>query len=217
MAWILAVIVGEQIFLAYMKEYANYQGMNHYDAVNPSMTVGKAVMDVGTIEFASGSRIDLTRSMTFQDRDTYCVAPIVANHDTPPTPRDRQELTIPKGPVLNFDFWAVGINCCWGESPGFACGIALGERPRSGLRVLGEKELKYYKHAVKQAVAEYQIKVDNPLFFYLTPAVEKMNPVETFRIQAHKYYIIGMIVHFGFQLFCVILAVGGFWKAGIMM
>merc|ERR1719160_616815 len=98
-------------FHSNLEPYYDVTNLNTYPAVDPSRMRGVQLMDAGRIMFTRGSKLDIERSMGFRNKETYCVAPIVSGAD--PQHMDR------------YDFWAVGVGCCSGYSPGskadFSC------------------------------------------------------------------------------------------------
>merc|ERR1719443_992372 len=116
--------------------------MNSYPSVNPATKRGQQMMDSGRVYFAPGTALDVKKSMGFKNHDTYCVAPITNGCDKLPT----------------YDFWAVGVNCCNGASTAFRCGDFNNPHARSGLRVIREDQHPFFRLAVKQAEAAYNIK-----------------------------------------------------------
>ncbi|CAK0811742.1 unnamed protein product, partial [Prorocentrum cordatum] len=122
--------------------------LNSYKGVDPSRVDGQRLLDAGTVEFAAGTRLDLSKSMGFKNSVMYCVAPIVLG-DFPPAV---------------YDFWAVGTDCCSEHSADFACGEYDNPDARSGLRLTSTSQKEYYALAVEQAEATYGVKASNPVF-----------------------------------------------------
>merc|ERR1719345_356910 len=156
------------------------------------------MMDGGQLMFTEGSKLDLSMSMGFKNLELYCVAPIVGGSD-------------PKH-ISSYDFWAVGMNCCSGSKADFHCGEFNNPRAAAGLRLMRDDQRAFFRLAVQQAEAAYNIKAAHPLFFYwMQDPVAEMN---SYRDDGFKYYLLGIFTHFSFNLFCVVCAVVGFSKIG---
>lgn len=192
--WVVAIVLGRLNFAVHAQPYYNYMDLREYSQVDPSRMTGKQIMDAGRVHFVSNASLDLRLSTGFKNEDMYCAAPI----------------SIPGQPLQSYDFWAVGLGCCSGASADFHCGEYNNPGARSGLRLLDDRQRAFFRLAVKQSEATYQIKAKHPVFFYWTqdPTAE----MEYVKNEGIKYYAIGMIVHFGWQLLCVGLALSSFFK-----
>jgi len=146
LAWLLALALGGYNFEMNVTVFNQVNSLHSYKDVDPSRVDGQRMMDAGTIQFATGTRLDVSKSMGFRNSAIYCVAPIIIG-DMPPA---------------TYDFWAVGTGCCSEHSADFACGEYDNTNARSGLRLISDKE--YYALAVQQAEATYGVKASNPVF-----------------------------------------------------
>lgn len=192
--WVLGAVYGNVNYWYYMQSAYDYGNLNEYYYVNPARMRGAQMMDAGKVYFVNGTGLDLRRSMGFKNLDTYCVAPI----------------TLDGLPLASYDFWAVGLGCCSGNSADFHCGQYDNPNALSGLRFLQDKERAFFRLAVQQAEATYGLKSDHPLFFYWTD--NAAGEQDGFAADGYKWYLIGMLVHFAWQSFCVALAAIGFNK-----
>jgi len=189
LAWTLGVIGGDVNFFHNLEPYYDLINLNTYPNVDPSRARGQQLMDAGRIVFSEGTTLDLSRSMGFKNLQQYCVAPIVAGSD-------------PKH-ISSYDFWAVGVNCCSGTQADFHCGEFNNARAGAGLRLMRDDQRAFFRLAVQQAEAAYNIRADHPLFFYWMhdPNAEVMSYMD----EGYKYFLIGVICYFIFQLFLVVV------------
>jgi len=192
----LACVFGDMNYWMNMQPYYDVDNLNTYPSINPAHEKGQQMMDAGRVYFADGTVLDQMKAMAFKNLDLYCVAPIVNG--------DNQ--------LASYDFWAVGINCCSGVSSDFRCGEFNNPHARSGLRLMRDDQRPFFRLAVQQAEAAYNLKATHPLFFYwMQDPVAEMN---SYRDDGFKYYLLGIFTHFAFNLFCVVCAVVGFSKIG---
>lgn len=189
-------IIGHLNFFHNMQPYYDIRNLNTYPSVNPSIASGQEMMDAGRVYFAGGTALDMKKSMSFQDSDLYCVAPIVQGEEQ----------------LAGYDFWAVGVNCCSGVSSDFRCGQFNNPAARSGLRLMRADQRAYFQLAVQQAEAAYKIRAPHPLFFewMQDPTLE----METYMQNGWKYFMLSIFTYFACNLFCVTIAIVGFSKTG---
>jgi len=196
LATVTAAMFGDMNFWFNMQPFYDIENLNTYPSVNPAREKGQQLMDAGRVYFADGTGLDMRKAMGFKNLDLYCVAPIVHGEEQ----------------LASYDFWAVGVNCCSGVSSDFRCGEFNNPHARSGLRLMRDDQRPFYRLAVQQAEAAYNIKATHPLFFYwMQDPVAEMN---AYRDDGFKYYLLGIFTHFAFNLFCVVCAVVGFSKIG---
>jgi len=201
-AWLLAVLLGNLNYATNLQPFYDYTNLNVYREVDPARMQGAQMMDAGRVSFTNNSVLDLRKSMGFKNLDTYCVAPITV----------KSKSTGEQLSLQSYDFWAVGLDCCQGNLADFHCDEFDNPSAHSGLRLLTDDQRPFYRLAVQQAEAAYAIKAQHPLFFYWSQdAVAEM---DQFRDEGYKYFLIGMLVHFGWQIITVALAVAAFAKIG---
>jgi len=151
MAWLLALIAGEWNFTHNMQPYYQISNLNTYSSVDPALVQGRELMDAGRVVFTNSTHLDIARSIGFRSTTMYCVAPLTSTSDNVS--------------LATYDFWAVGTDCCQSGSPGFRCGDFTDPRVHAGLRLMRDEEKPFYRLAVEQAEAAYNIKAQEPLFF----------------------------------------------------
>jgi len=196
--WVMGAVLGQMVYWTYMQPYYMYVSMHTYTGVDPLAERGASYMDGGRLTFVDGAALDLRRSMGFQNEDTYCVAPISLN--------DRIGVNEPG----EYDFWAVGLDCCSPNAADFHCGEHPSPQVHSGLRLLDDGQRAFFRLAVQQAQAVHSITARHPLFFYWTSDAQA--ELNSFLEEGYKYYLVGMLLHFGWQSLAVVLAVSGFAK-----
>lgn len=196
-AVVLASILGSVNYLYNMGPFYDLQNLNVYPSVSVDVDKGQQMMDAGRVYFEAGTTLDTTKAMAFQNQDTYCVTPIVA----------------PQGDVMtSYDFWAVGVNCCPGKKPEFQCGEYRNKDARAGVRLMREDQRPFFRLAVQQAEAAFNLKSEHPLFFtWMQDPVAAMNIGKQ---AGYKFFLMSIFGHFTFNLFCVACAVVGFSRMG---
>uniref|UniRef100_A0A7S2JVN1 Uncharacterized protein n=1 Tax=Zooxanthella nutricula TaxID=1333877 RepID=A0A7S2JVN1_9DINO len=195
-ATVAAFAFGELNFSLNMQRFYDIENLNTYPSVNPARERGQQLMDAGRVYFADGTGLDMRKAMAFRNLDLYCVAPIVHGEEQ----------------LASYDFWAVGVNCCSGVSSDFRCGEFNNPHARSGLRLMADDQRPFFRLAVQQAEAAYNIKSTHPLFFiWMQDPVAEMN---AYRDSGFRYYLLGVFTHFAFNLCCTAAAVMAFSKIG---
>eukprot|EP00439_Symbiodinium_sp_Y106_P048478 s377_g6.t1 len=191
LAVVMGAVLGDYTFLSTMEAALDFQNLSSYPAVDPARQKGQQLMDAGRVYFASDSKLDFEKSMSFHDFDEYCVVPIVSGTDT----------------LASYDFWAVGVNCCNGPKQQFRCGEYGNLHARSGLRYLDEGKRQFFRLAVQQAEAAYGIQAKHPLFFTWTqdPLMLVTSKVEA----AWRFYYFTVAAHFFTNLSLVLVALLG--------
>jgi hypothetical protein len=221
-AWVSAVCAGYANFYANMNRYYTYQSLHTYTDIYPDRVRGEALMDVGAITFAESAFLDSEKSMAFRNNGVmYCAAPI-SNGDAT---------------LADYDFWAVGKDCCTAQRGSFYCpykgspasdhnlrslgadykhdreaSSGLLQQRSSGLRILSDSDLPYYRLAVRQAEATYNIHAIHPLFLEWT--VDAPAVVDSWGDEGLNSYLQGIFVHICVQATLVLVAVFTFSKIG---
>lgn len=193
-AWVFGVCLGRSNWFNNTLPYEDLQQLSSFPAVDPATMSSRQIMDVGRVHFVEGSAIDLTKSVGFKDTDRYCVAPIIV-----------------KGKQMqNYDYWAIGLNCCSGNAADFHCGEYDNPKARGGLRLMRGDQRAFYRLAVQEAEATFNIKADLPLFFFWmqNPDAE----MNSYREDAMRFYLLGLFATSFCQLLLLVLAVLGHSK-----
>jgi len=189
LAWGYSFWLGETNYWNNVLPSIDLQSLSSRYSVDPSTTLGQQLMDVGTVFFSKGTKLDVTRSMGFKNVDTYCVAPIVMGDDKPES----------------FDFWAIGLDCCSGGTADFHCGEFDNPRAKAGLRLMREDQRAFYRLAVEQATSAYDLHARYPLFFYWMedPTAE----LDSYVGDAKKAFFLGILSFAALQLLLVLIGV----------
>lgn len=196
LASLLGAALGDYLFHNTMEAAFNFQSMSSYSAVDPAKQKGQEIMDAGRVYFSSGSKLDLSKSMSFHNFEEYCVAPIVHGDIE----------------LASYDFWAVGTNCCNQRDGLFRCGEYANIHARSGLRYMDQERQQHFMSAVKQAEAAFGIKAKHPLLF--TWLQDPLAMINTKVASAWHFYYVGVGTFFFTNLFGVIVALMAFSRLG---
>uniref|UniRef100_A0A7S4V5U8 Uncharacterized protein n=1 Tax=Alexandrium monilatum TaxID=311494 RepID=A0A7S4V5U8_9DINO len=190
-AWLCGVLLGQANYESNMFPSYELQQLNVYRSVDPSTYQGIQLADAGRVYFTKGSYLDIYRSIGFKNFYTYCVAPVVSKSGA-------------GAQNISHDIWAVGIDCCSGQGPDFRCGEYKNPKARAGLRLVREDQKGFFRLAVQQAEAAYNIKATNPIFFYWLqePEVE----VALYQDDGNKYFALGAILAFLLQFLLSVVA-----------
>jgi len=187
---IFAVMLGQlwggYIHNSFIMPHEDITNLNTYPNVQPDLYQGQQLMDAGVIEFVEGSHLDLSKSLGFKNEDTYCIAPIVG-----PTQNASSRMA-------TYDFWAVGKNCCSGHSPDYHCGEHNNPRAHKGLRLMRDDERSFFRLAVEEAKATYNIEATHPIFMYWME--NPQNEVSQYEDTGMSRYFLGAVVFGIFQL-----------------
>jgi len=196
LAWFLGYEMGTVNFRTNMGPYYDLGMMNNYTMVYPNRLKGSQVMDAGIVEFAPGTRLDIKKSMGFKNKDIYCVVPIVFG----------------TSPLETYDFWAVGTDCCSGNQADFHCLNYNNPEASGGIRMMSSGDRAYYRLAVQQAEAFYNIKASHPLFF--TWSVHPSQKADAMKDAGHAAWLSWVVSYLFAQLFVVLVATVIFSRIG---
>mmetsp|Transcript_3441 Transcript_3441/g.8126 ORF Transcript_3441/g.8126 Transcript_3441/m.8126 type:complete len:300 (-) Transcript_3441:40-939(-) len=185
LATALAATLGDMNYWYHMQPFYDIENINSYPDVSPARERGQQLMDAGRVYFEDGTALDTSKSMSFKNLDRYCVAPITSGD----------------APLSSYDFWAVGVNCCGGAKGEFRCGEYTNPRARAGLRLMRDDQRPFFRLAVQQAEAAYNIKATHPLFFYWMqdPVAETMS----YKASGLSHALAAVAAHFVFNVLCV--------------
>lgn len=190
-AWIAAVMAGNSNYTWHTAPYWDLVGLKTKTAVDPTVNKGVEMMDAGIIDFLGASSIDTSRSHGFKNGHTYCVAPITRDNKT----------------LDNYDFWAVGVDCCSGEPGDFKDCVPPEQRDGKSQAVrymFGSTDREFMRLAIQQAEAKYQIKTTHPLFLLWADDAAAFR--DDYQNKGYRHYMLGMIVALVVQVALVALA-----------
>lgn len=196
--FVIALVTGELNYATNLQPYFDLMNLNMYQNVDPSRMRGQQLLDAGRIVFAEGTRLDIAKSMGFRNQKLFCVAPITKGTGN--------------GTLATYDFWAVGMDCCSGLKADFHCRDYNNMNSKGGLRLMKDHERAFYRLAVQQAEATYNIKAVHPLFFeWMQDPIEEANRWQEL---GYRNFQIGLFAAFVLQCFLVACAAISFSKLG---
>jgi len=183
-AWALALILGLYNYRTVMLPHYNVVTLNTYTNVDPGEIAGTGVMDAGRLSFKEGTFIDTSKAIGFKKVDTYCIAPVTST----------------KTPLLTYDFWAAGKNCCSGAPGDFHCGELNGHlQLGGGERILNDEEIPWLALAAQQAEAFYHIRVGHAIFF--KNVADPLGEESTQMDGGVKFFCLWSLLFFGIHFF----------------
>lgn len=186
LAWTLAFVLGTWNYGSLMLPHYKLVTLNTYTNVDPGQISGSGVMDAGRLSFKAGTFIDTSKAVGFKKVDTYCVAPVTSTST----------------PLLTYDFWATGVNCCSGAPGDFHCGEVDGHlQLGGGDRVLSDAEIPWFTLATQQAEAFHHINVGHAIFF--KNAADPLGQESMQLDKGVKFFLVWSLIFFGVQLFLV--------------
>lgn len=187
-AFVGGCLAGNLNYWYYSHTFYTINAMKHYSNINPAEANGMRLMDAGKIYFSDNAVLDSAMGMSFTTEDTYCVAPITYN--------------TPNASLASYDLWAVGMNCCSASNPFFGCGDYNNPHARAGVRQTFEEQRLYFRLAVQQAEAAYNIQAQNPIFFYWVQDPD-YEVSKLFQL-AYKYWVLLQGMHFAVNTFLLV-------------
>mmetsp|Transcript_3361 Transcript_3361/g.6594 ORF Transcript_3361/g.6594 Transcript_3361/m.6594 type:complete len:335 (-) Transcript_3361:2-1006(-) len=203
-AWCLGLACGCQNFNRNMQPYFDLTNLNLYSAVDVTRIRGQQVMDAGRMVFLPRSQLDLRYAMSFRNTDMYCVAPVAMRETNGSVPR-----------LVNYDFWAVGINCCSGDGSDFHCGQSYNDKTaHAGLRLMRDSQRPFFRLAVQQSLAAFNLKATHPIFLHWV--ADPILAMKEYEENGFKSLLLGMFSHFSLQLCLVAAAAVGFARLGFV-
>lgn len=197
-AILAGIIDGQFNFDTSLERAYDYDNLQTYRDIDPTIYLGSQLPDAGVITFTNDTFIRTNLSMGFKDDDMYCVAPIVSARANPSTTKV-------------YDFWAVGKNCCSGNYADFHCEGYNKVSLHGGLRLLDMHARPYYRLAVQQAESTYHIGTKMPLFFIW--GEDPADYIENAKQRGYTKFMID--VCFAFIIQCLIVAIAALVAARV--
>mmetsp|Transcript_126650 Transcript_126650/g.364238 ORF Transcript_126650/g.364238 Transcript_126650/m.364238 type:complete len:316 (-) Transcript_126650:65-1012(-) len=200
-ASLVAVVISEMNYWYFSQPYFLLDSLRAYDDVNPAEMDGVRLMDAGRVRFDEGARLATDMAMSYTSWDIYCVAPITTAVGLPSQ----------GSRLMSYDLWAVGVNCCRAGETNFRCGEYDKAAAHSGLRQVSAEQRPYFRLAVQQAEAEYNIEATHPIFFYWVE--DPLHEQQLFFEAAFSNWILANALHFAANAFTIVAFVALFNKA----
>jgi len=186
LACVAGWVLGQMIYGTNMDLYYQLSSLGNRHKVDPA-DGGKAYMDAGTIVFHEGAYVDRSMSIGYKDTKIWCVAPI----------------TMGKDKLANYDFYAVGMDCCNGFPGDFNCGTDFSPLAHGAVRLMDDDARAYYRLAVQMLEEEYFSESIHPLFFHWVR--DPVDYVASLRRDGILWFIYGVV---GFVVLQGALAAG---------
>jgi len=193
-AWAFGLYLGNLNYWNNTLPYEDLLQLSSHGSVDTSVMTGRQLMDVGQVTFANGTHLDLTKAIGFKNLHEYCVAPIVTG----------------SAALESYDYWAIGLDCCSGLATDYHCGAFASKDKSGGLRLMREDQRSFYRLAVQQAEANYNIEARHPLFFYYVE--DAGSELSAYLQESYKYFLLGLLSFGMCQLMLIILGIFVFMK-----
>mmetsp|Transcript_105720 Transcript_105720/g.309227 ORF Transcript_105720/g.309227 Transcript_105720/m.309227 type:complete len:353 (+) Transcript_105720:82-1140(+) len=184
-AALLGTRMGKNNFESYGQRYWEIKDLKVAYDVDTGVTPGSSLSDVGIAHFKPGHGLSPTLSWHFKSGSLYCVAPILSN------------VTLPLN--QEYDFWAIGKDCCSTAASDFRCGSWGNVGSKGGIREMSAGEAQKYRLAVQQAESLYNIRAPRPIFFKWS--ADPQMEVESWNQTVFKNFIFYSVVAFVVSLF----------------
>lgn len=195
-AFVVGFMAGENNYYTNMQPYYNYENLATYKDVDTNSYLGQQLMDAGRMDFKKGTKLDVTKSMGFKNKDVYCVAPIMTQGSS--------------ATAQSVDFWAVGKNCCSGVQADFHCSGFSDPHAVGVIRMMSDEERPFYRLAVQQAEATYKLTATHPLFFQWVHSADEA--VNNYWHKGCLSYLVWICAYFTFQGFLTVATTLAFSK-----
>lgn len=174
---------------AIARPFHDIESLALYVDVEPGAS-GQQLMDAGRIFFKPGSHLEMGKSMSFKNGNVYCVAPVTSSARSSAL-----------GDAVSYDFWAVGVNCCSGARSDFHCGEHSNPLAAAGLRLMDDSQRPFFRLAVQQAEAAYNIHAPHPIF--VNWMQDPNTKAHSYLDEAHKQFTISVWCFLVLQAFAV--------------
>jgi len=185
--WTCGVACGQANYYLHMSPFYDITSLNLYPNIDPAKVGGRELLDAGRVIFSRNAQVNASFAYGFRDEVAYCVAPVVSD----------------VGPLASYDFWVVGKDCCNNAESSFTCGDVQDPRARSGMRLLDDRDVRYYRLAVDQVKLAHGIRADFPMFFRW--AADPISEVARMQERGLRLFLHFASTAFGVQLFVVTL------------
>jgi hypothetical protein len=201
LALAIGTYAGNLMYQETFLPYYDMMSLNDYPNVNPATEPGDIYLDAGFVGFVDGTELDLKIVGMYVHHDTFCAVPIV---------NTKVDSGVPK--TGNYDFWAVGKNCC-NDPPGvFLCGAAHNVEAGQGLRETNKEDKDNYLHAIQQANAKYDINSQYPLLVHWVQDPLKL--AGELYTEGVKWWYVGILCFLVMNTLLVVIALLFFARIG---
>lgn len=196
LAILLGTLYGCYNYQENMLPFYENNDLMQYPNVDPGHQRGQDLVDAGRVYFTEGTKLDFNHVWHFRHVNTYCVVPIISAPAADGVYRPS---------TGSYDFWAVGKDCCAvAGTTDFRCGDFMDPTVRSGLRLLNNADRPYYRLAIQQAEALYDMISTYPLLFEWTR--DPLYDVLLYRDRGYKFALLGFFEYLAFCVTAVVLA-----------